>query len=100
MKVMDRKVTVDEYMQDQLVIFMALAKGKSRIRCHRLSEHAETAIYICEKLTNAKFRISERDSGTTIIECTGIGWAPPHLSHSLEAGDNGGVSDRVNAQDG
>ncbi|XP_003745965.1 RNA 3'-terminal phosphate cyclase [Galendromus occidentalis] len=78
-KVMDRGVTVDDYMQDQLIIFMALARGKSRIRCHKLSEHAETAIYICEKMTSAKFRISERDSGTTIIECEGIGWAPPTL---------------------
>ncbi|OQR70235.1 RNA 3'-terminal phosphate cyclase-like, partial [Tropilaelaps mercedesae] len=101
-RVMDRKVTVDEYMQDQLIIFMALATGKSRIRCHRLSEHAETAIYVCQKMTNAKFRISERDSGTTIIECTGIGWTPPHLASAVvsSGGDDSGVSDRLRAQDG
>ncbi len=32
---------VDEYMQDQLIIYMALAAGRSRVRCGPLSLHSE-----------------------------------------------------------
>lgn len=44
---------VDQYVQDQLIVFMALAKGISRIRCDfPLTLHTQTAIYIAEKLTD------------------------------------------------
>lgn len=43
---------VDHYVQDQLIIYMALAKGISRIRCDfPLTLHTQTAIYIAELLT-------------------------------------------------
>ena len=35
----------------QIIIFMAIAKGKSRIKCGQLSLHTETAIHITELLT-------------------------------------------------
>lgn len=46
------KSCVDTYIQDQLIIFMALAKGVSRIRCSfPLTLHTQTAIYITELMT-------------------------------------------------
>lgn len=39
--------------QDQLIIFMALADGKSRIRTtNPITLHTKTAVYIAELLTN------------------------------------------------
>lgn len=87
---------VDRYVQDQVIIFMALAKGISRIRTDfPLTMHTQTAIYIAELLTNvslfnsisirlssfcwfpsfffqAKFTVTEEGS-TCIVQCMGIG---------------------------
>uniref|UniRef100_A0A8C6T706 RNA 3'-terminal phosphate cyclase n=1 Tax=Neogobius melanostomus TaxID=47308 RepID=A0A8C6T706_9GOBI len=75
---------VDEFLQDQLIIFMALAKGTSRIRTGAVTLHTQTAIHIAEKLTQAKFSISkcgdERSSNVSyLIECEGSGAVNPHL---------------------
>lgn len=49
------KYCVDSYSQDQIIILMALARGKSIIKCGSLTEHTRTAIYVVEKLTNVSF---------------------------------------------
>ncbi|XP_062516339.1 RNA 3'-terminal phosphate cyclase-like [Corticium candelabrum] len=67
---------VDEYLQDQLIIFMALAKGKSRIRCGAITLHTETAIEIAQQLTEAKFMIEKVATGRREVFdicCEGIG---------------------------
>lgn len=63
---------VDEHVQDQLIIFMALAKGISKIRTGPLTMHTKTAIFVIEQMTNAKFTVIE-DGLTNIIECVGLG---------------------------
>uniref|UniRef100_A0A8C7ZJQ2 RNA 3'-terminal phosphate cyclase n=1 Tax=Oryzias sinensis TaxID=183150 RepID=A0A8C7ZJQ2_9TELE len=45
---------VDEFLQDQLIIFMALAKGTSRIRTGAVTLHTQTAIHIAEQLTQVR----------------------------------------------
>lgn len=45
---------VDNHVQDQLIIFMALAKGKSRVRTPPLTLHTKTAIYISELMTKVR----------------------------------------------
>lgn len=42
---------VDQYCQDQIIIFMALAAGLSEVKVGKITQHTETAIYIAEKLT-------------------------------------------------
>lgn len=64
---------VDDYIQDQIILLMALAKGKSEVRCGPLSLHTETAIHVAKQLTEAKFKITEINKGATLIECEGIG---------------------------
>uniref|UniRef100_A0A8H7Y272 RNA 3'-terminal-phosphate cyclase (ATP) n=1 Tax=Psilocybe cubensis TaxID=181762 RepID=A0A8H7Y272_PSICU len=64
---------VDEWLQDQIIIFMALADGK-------------TAIWLAEQLTNAKFEVEEEESGHVIIRCQGVGYtapAPPDLTEGM-----------------
>lgn len=78
---------VDEYLMDQLIIFMALANGTSQILCPRTtsisSRHLDTAIYFAELLCGVKFRISKLDNGTKLIECDGIAYGvkQPQTSH-------------------
>ncbi|XP_031640834.1 RNA 3'-terminal phosphate cyclase [Contarinia nasturtii] len=63
---------VDVHVQDQLIIFMALARGVSRVRCTLpLTMHTKTAIYIAELITEAKFNVID-NGATGIIECNGI----------------------------
>ncbi|KAM9326290.1 RNA 3'-terminal phosphate cyclase isoform 1-T1 [Gastrophryne carolinensis] len=67
---------VDEYLQDQLIIFMALADGVSQLRTGPLTLHTQTAIHFTEQLTKAKFTVKKCDepgTDTYIIECQGIG---------------------------
>ena len=75
-KEIEEKNCLDEHMQDQLIIFMALAKGESRIRSGPLSLHTKTAIHFTEMLTGAKFKIDENPNDkTTIISCEGINFS-------------------------
>lgn len=64
---------VDEYLQDQLVLLMALARGKSRVLCGPITLHTETAIHVAKLLTQAQFKIEKVSETTNIIECEGIG---------------------------
>ena len=48
---------VEIFVQDQMIIFMALADGESRLLCGPLTLHTETAIHIAEKMTGAKFKV-------------------------------------------
>lgn len=65
---------VDEHLQDQLIIFMALAKGHSSLRCGPLTMHTQTAIHVAEKIMKAKFKVQQTaDKEECTIECDGIG---------------------------
>lgn len=60
-------------MQDQLIIFMALASGTSRIVCGQLTLHTRTAIAVAEQLSTAKFTTRRLPTGAWLIECFGAG---------------------------
>ena len=64
----------DRWLQDQLILFMALAKGKSKMATCALELHTETAIYVAELMTGVKFKVSNMKDGTVMIECVGIGY--------------------------
>jgi len=66
---------VDEYLQDQIIIFLALAKGRSTVKTGLpLTLHTQTAIWVAEQMTGAKFTVQESESGFTTIICDGIGY--------------------------
>ncbi|RHZ58167.1 hypothetical protein Glove_375g97 [Diversispora epigaea] len=46
---------VDEYLQDQLIIFMSLAEGKSQLVTGPITTHTITAIHFVEKMSGIKF---------------------------------------------
>ncbi|KAJ7408769.1 RNA 3'-terminal phosphate cyclase [Willisornis vidua] len=76
--------TVDDSLQDQLIIFMALAKGVSRVKCGPITLHTETAIHFAEQLTKAKFTVTKSEeedpsNDTYIIECHGMGMINSNL---------------------
>jgi len=52
---------VDRWAQDQLVVYMALAAGRSAFTCGQLRMHTVTAIRIAEQLTAAAFTVKGPD---------------------------------------
>ncbi|KAL3869113.1 hypothetical protein ACJMK2_041838 [Sinanodonta woodiana] len=70
---------IDDFIQDQVIILMALASGTSQIRCGPISLHTETVIHIARILTKAKFEIKQISATQHIIECTGIGFQNKQL---------------------
>ncbi len=50
---------VDRYMQDQLILFMALAQGTSRLRTGPLTLHTRTAMRVAEMLLGAHFTVTD-----------------------------------------
>lgn len=66
---------VDEHVQDQIIIFMALAKGTSRVRTGPLTLHTQTAIHYCQIMTGVTFKVESQENGSVILECEGAGVA-------------------------
>jgi RNA 3'-phosphate cyclase len=61
------KVAVDDNLSDQLLPFMALAKGKSSFTCMELTMHAKTNIWVIEKFLDRKFIVEEKEG---LVEVT------------------------------
>jgi len=71
---------VDKYIQDQMIIFMALADGESVMRTGPLTLHTESAIHIAKCMTGAEFLvINDSDTNSWIIKCRGIGFKNQYL---------------------
>ncbi|XP_016995696.2 RNA 3'-terminal phosphate cyclase [Drosophila takahashii] len=68
-----KEICVDEHMQDQLIIYMALAAGRSRMRTGPLSSHTRTAIHVAEQLAGVRFEVTLEAAGQTLVECEGAG---------------------------
>lgn len=62
---------VDQWLQDQLIIYMALADGHSVISCGEPTLHTRTAIAIAEQLTTASFQIAKQSDCIWLIACDG-----------------------------
>ncbi len=67
---MEYKTTVGDHLADQLIPFMALAKGRSEIIAPSLSEHIKTNIWLCEKFLGSKFLTKEHGENFRIA-CSG-----------------------------
>ncbi|MGZ4863627.1 MAG: RNA 3'-terminal phosphate cyclase [Halobacteriota archaeon] len=61
---------IDTHLSDQLIVWLALAKGRSRIKTTMLTLHAVTAIKVTEKLTGSQFKIRGKVGESGIIQCT------------------------------
>ena len=64
------KATVDLHTSDQLLLFMAFAKGRSTIHVPEITKHAETNIWLIEQFLGKKFTTEKRGS-LTALHCEG-----------------------------
>ncbi len=54
--------TVDVYLADMLIPYMALSEGTSAFLTRQVSEHIEANIWLAEKMLNARFNIKKADA--------------------------------------
>jgi len=65
---------VDKHLADQLVLFMALANGKSVIRASELTQHTTTHIWLIEKFLPVRFEVQGALGEVATISVEGIGF--------------------------
>lgn len=63
--------TLDKYMTDQIIPFLALADGKSVVTVEAVTEHCRTNIAVIEQMLGIKFAI---DEAKRKIEVEGLGF--------------------------
>ena len=70
---------VDSFLADQLIIYMALAEGTSKIITNKLTLHTKTAIEVCKQIIKASFSVVEKERKKVEIICNGIGFENEYL---------------------
>ncbi|KAL3923371.1 MAG: hypothetical protein SGILL_001692, partial [Bacillariaceae sp.] len=77
---------VDDYLQDQLILYMALAEGVSQVTMNGVTMHTQTAMWLAEQLCDGvKFEVipfSNQEQGN------GDNLAPVNLSHAKTSGND------------
>ncbi|ELP90494.1 RNA 3' terminal phosphate cyclase, putative [Entamoeba invadens IP1] len=58
----------DEYLQDMMLVPMALAKGKSRITCGEVSMHSKTMFEVIKQMMGVEFVVT-KSTNCNVIEC-------------------------------
>eukprot|EP00884_Botryococcus_braunii_P013331 jgi/Botrbrau1/2199/Bobra.101_2s0030.1 len=67
----------DRWLQDQVIIFMALAEGESEVTCGEPSLHTRTAMVVAEDLTRARFSVVPPQPGSRTWRLRCLGAAIP-----------------------
>ncbi len=72
-KQLNAKAPVDKHLGDQLVVWVAIAKGYSEYRVTELTLHTFTSVEVCKRLTGADFVVEGALGEPGRISCNGIG---------------------------
>jgi RNA 3'-terminal phosphate cyclase (ATP) len=71
LKSIESKAALDKFMADQIIPFLALASGESKVKVEEITDHCETNMKVCEMLIGTKFQV---DKENKIISVSGIGY--------------------------
>ena len=90
-KFLNSKGVIDIHLADQLVLYMALAGGRSKLIAESITEHIRTNIWVIERFLPLKFDVEEK---TGKIGVDGIGLNLVRSAHNWsngirEGGSNG-----------
>jgi len=67
-------VPMDKHLADQILVYMALAKGRSAIRVSELTMHMVSCIYVCEQFLGRIFTVSNKIGRVATVSCDGVGF--------------------------
>jgi RNA 3'-terminal phosphate cyclase (ATP) len=68
---LNTRAALDRYMADQILIFLAIAKGKSQVKVEEITDHCRTNIRVIEEILPVEFHIDENKKE---ISVEGIGF--------------------------
>jgi len=85
MDVLESCACVDDWLMDQLVVFMAAAKGLSVVVGRELTLHTHTAIEVAQQLTKASFTCTRIRESPELWEVKCIGAGLTRLGSSAHA---------------
>lgn len=57
---------IDSHMADQIIPYLALVKGESKVKVAKITNHTRTNIWVCEQFLDIRFVINEEEK---IISC-------------------------------
>ncbi len=63
---------VDDHLADQLVLYMALAKGRSSLIAGRITKHLVTNMWVIEQFLPVRFEVDEE---TRRVSVEGVSWS-------------------------
>lgn len=70
---LEAKAPADRHLEDQLIIYMALASGRSELRVEEVTPHTVSCIYVANAIADADFETAGEKNRLTSIICRGIG---------------------------
>ncbi len=73
---------VDPHLADQLVLFMALASGRSVIRTSTLTQHTLTHIWLLERFLPVQFQVHRQLGETATVSVEGIAFMRQNLDNT------------------
>ncbi|RLF91489.1 RNA 3'-phosphate cyclase [Thermococci archaeon] len=71
---MESGAALDEHMGDNLIPWMGLARGKSRITVSRITKHTLTNIKVTEEILGVEFKVVGKEGDAGTIEVKGMGF--------------------------
>lgn len=74
-KQLESQSPIDKYLGDQIILYIALAKGRSKIKISEFTLHTKTCIEITEKFLGIDFEIDGKIGESATITCDGIGYS-------------------------
>jgi len=67
---------LDVHAADQMLVYLALARGASEFTTREVTSHARTAIWLIEHFLPVRFEMA-REDGVVRLKVRGAGVAPP-----------------------
>ncbi|MGC8937115.1 MAG: RNA 3'-terminal phosphate cyclase [Candidatus Methanomethylicaceae archaeon] len=66
-------MSLDRHLGDMLIIYMAMARGRSEVGISAFTMHAETMVWLTEKFLGPKWSVEKRGDGSAILKVEGAG---------------------------
>ena len=70
-KSIESGAVLDGWMSDQMLVFLALADGISKVKIQEFTDHVRSNIMIIESMLKARFEVKERENTVSV---NGIGY--------------------------
>ncbi|MCX6767594.1 MAG: RNA 3'-terminal phosphate cyclase [Candidatus Micrarchaeota archaeon] len=68
----------EEHLADQILLYLALARGESRLGVSRVSRHLLTNAWVVQKFLDARITVDGREGGPGTVAVSGVGYVNKH----------------------